>query len=96
MRNYEGIFIITPELTSEASKSVVAQIQEMVSKNGGRVEGLQEWGKRRLAYKINKKQEGNYIILNFQLDSTQTKKLEQSLRLNDQIMRYLLVNKDAL
>ena len=45
---------------------------------------------------IGKKQEGTYVILNFQLDSKQTKKLEQALRLNDQIMRYLLVNKDDL
>jgi small subunit ribosomal protein S6 len=57
---------------------------------------MQEWGKRRLAYKIHKKQEGNYLVLNFQMDSKQTKKLEQSLRLNDQLLRFLLVNKDAL
>ena len=94
MRNYEGVFILSPELNSEASKGFIAQIQEMVSKNGGRVDGLQEWGKRRLAYKIKKKHEGNYVILNFQLDSKQTKKLEQALRMNDQLLRFLLVNKD--
>ncbi len=94
MRNYEGVFIINPDLSTDASKGVVSQLQELVSKNGGRVDGMQEWGKRRLAYKIGKKQEGNYVILNFQLDSKQTKKLEQSLRLNDNLLRYLLVNKD--
>ncbi len=94
MRNYEGVFIISPDLSSEASKGVVTQVQELVSKNGGRVDGLQEWGKRRLAYKIHKKHEGNYVIMNFQLDSNQAKKLEQGLRLNDHILRYLLVNKD--
>ncbi len=96
MRNYEGVFIITPEVTSEVSKSVVAQLQELVSKNGGRVDGMQEWGRKRLAYQIKKKNEGSYVILNFQMDSKQTKKLEQSLRLNDNLLRYLLVNKDAL
>lgn len=94
MRNYEGVFIINPDLPNDASKGVVMQLQELVTKNGGRVDGLQEWGKKRLAYKINKKQDGNYVILNFQLDSKHTKKLEQSLRLNDQLLRYLLVNKD--
>ncbi len=94
MRNYEGVFIINPDLSNEASKGVVAQLQELVTKNGGRVEGLQEWGKKRLAYKINKKREGGYVILNFQLESKHAKKLEQSLRLNDQLLRYLLVNKD--
>jgi len=96
MRNYEGIFILNPDLAGEAAKSAYAQVQELVSKNGGRVDGLQEWGKRRLAYKIGKRQEGNYLVLNFQMDTQQTKKLEQALRLNDQILRYLLVNKDAL
>ena len=96
MRNYEGVFILNPDLSGDAAKGVVAQVQELVSKNGGRVDGLQEWGKRRLAYKIGKRQEGNYLVLNFQMDSQQTKKLEQALRLNDQVMRFLLVNKDAI
>lgn len=96
MRNYEGVFILNPELSGDAQKNAVAQMQEIVTKNGGRVDGLQEWGKRRLAYKIGKRQEGNYLVVNFQMDTQQTKKLEQALRLNDSVMRYLLVNKDAL
>ncbi len=94
MRNYEGVFILTPDLSADASKGAVAQLQELVTKNGGRIDGLQEWGRKRLAYKIKKKHEGHFVILNFQLDSQQTKKMEQSLRLNDQVLRYLLVNKD--
>ncbi len=96
MRNYEAVIIMNPDLPAESAKGLVTQVQELVTKNGGRVDGLQEWGKRRLAYKINKKQEGNYLVLNFQMDSKQTKKLEQSFRLNDQLMRVMLVNKDAL
>ena len=96
MRNYEGVFIASPDLSTEAVKGVVTQVQELVTKNGGHVDGLQEWGKKRLAYKIKKKQEGHYFVLNFQLDSNQTKKVEQLLRLNDQLLRFLLVNKDAL
>ena len=96
MRNYEGVFIVSPDISPEATKGVVAQVQELVSKNGGRVDGLQEWGKKRLAYKINKKQDGHYFILNFQIDSKHTKKLEQLFRLNDQLLRFMLVNKDAL
>ena len=96
MRNYEGVIILNAELNTDAAKGVVTQVQEMVTKNGGRMDGLQEWGKRRLAYKIGKRQEGIYLVMNFQLDSKQTKKLEQALRLNDQVLRFLLVNKDAL
>ncbi len=94
MRNYEGVFIISPDLSQEASKGVVTQIQELVSKNGGRVDGIQEWGRKRLAYKINRKHEGQYVLFNFQLDSSQTKKLEQALKLNDNLLRFLIVNKE--
>ena len=96
MRNYEGIFIINPDLAGDAAKSMTAQVQELVTKSGGRVDGVQEWGKRRLAYKIHKKHEGNYLVMNFQMDSQHAKKFEQSLRLNDHVIRFLLVNKDAL
>ena len=96
MRNYEGVFIISPDLSTENAKGVVTQIQELVSKSGGRVDGIQEWGRKRLAYKIKKKQEGNYVIMNFQMDSLQSKKLDQALRQNDHLLRFLLVNKDAL
>lgn len=96
MVNYEGVFIVDPDLQTESTKNVVAQLQELVAKNGGRVDGLQEWGRRKLAYKINKKQDGHYVVLNFQLDPKSTRKFEQTLRLNDNLLRYLLVNKDAL
>jgi len=68
MVNYEGVFIIDPDITADASKATVTQIQDLVTKNGGRIDGIQEWGKKRLAYKIKKKQDGSYVILNFQLD----------------------------
>ena len=96
MVNYEGIFILDPDLSTDASKAAVTQVQDLVTKNGGRIDGLQEWGRKRLAYKINKKQDGTYVVLNFQMDSQHTKKLDQTLRLNDGILRFLLVNKDNL
>jgi small subunit ribosomal protein S6 len=94
MRNYEGVFILDPDLPTDTAKGTVAQIQELISKNGGRVDGMQEWGKKRMAYKIKKKQDGNYLLVNFQLDSQATRKIEQTLKLNDHLLRFLLINKD--
>ena len=94
MGNYEGIFIVDPDIQAEASKGVVTQLQELVSKNGGRVDGVQDWGKKRLAYPIKKKQEGQYVLLNFQMDSKLAKKIEQNLKLNDNLLRYMIINKD--
>ena len=94
MKNYEGVFIINPDLAPDASKGVVTQVQELISKVGGRVDGLQDWGRKRLAYKIGKKQEGSYVLLNFQMDPKETRRFEQTLRLNDQVLRFLLIRKD--
>lgn len=94
MGNYEGIFILDPDIATEASKNTVTLIQELITKNGGRVEGLQEWGKKRMTYKIKKRQDGNYILMTFQIDPKVVKKVDQNLRLNDQILRHMLVNKD--
>lgn len=94
MSNYEGIFIIDPDVQADVSKGIVAQLQELVTKNGGRVEGIQDWGKKRLAYQIRKKSEGQYVLLNFQMDSKLAKKIEQNLKLNDNLMRYMIINKD--
>ena len=95
MTNYEGVFIINPDLPSDVTKGVVTQIQEFISKNGGRIDGMQEWGKRRLTYKIKKKQEGYYVILNYHLGPDQAKKFDQSIRLNDHVIRYMVINKNA-
>ncbi len=96
MVNYEGVFILDPDLSADVAKTTVTQIQDLVTKNGGRIDGIQEWGKKRLAYEIKKKKDGSYVVLNFQLDSLSTKKVDQTLRLNDNILRFLLVNKDNL
>ncbi len=96
MKSYEGVFILDPDMSSESSKGTVNTIQELILKNGGRVDGLQEWGKKRMAYKIRKKSEGYYVIFNFQMDPKESAKFDQSLRLNDNIIRFLIIKKDEL
>jgi len=96
MANYEGVFIVNPDLSADQSKTAIGQIQDLITKNGGQVDGLQDWGKKRMAYKIKKKTDGTYFIVNFQLPSSATKKIEQTLRLNDDLLRFMIVNKDLL
>ncbi len=96
MNNYEGVFIIDPDLSPDATKGAVGQIDGLIQKHGGRIDGVQEWGKKRLAYKIKKKQDGHYVFFNFQLSPSETKKLESAFRLNDHLIRFLLVNKENI
>lgn len=96
MVNYEGVFILDPDISAETTKTVMTQVQDMVTKLNGRIDGVQDWGKKRLAYRIRKKQDGYYFLLNFQLDSQAASKLDSLLRVNDNVMRFLIVNKDNL
>ena len=94
MNNYEGVFILDPDLATDLSKGLVTQIEELVGKGGGRIDGIQDWGKKRLAYRIRKKNEGHYVVMNFQIDPKQVKRIDQTLRLNDSVMRYLIIHKE--
>ena len=95
MVHYEGVFILNSGLSPDTNKGMVTQIQDLITKNGGRIDGLQEWGRKKLAYRVKKKQDGNYVLINLQIDPKMTKKLAEILRLNDDILRFLFIKKEA-
>jgi small subunit ribosomal protein S6 len=64
MNNYEVLYVIDGTLSDEAIKEQVAKFSELVTANGGEVVQVDEWGKRRLAYQINYKSEGYYVLMN--------------------------------
>ena len=95
MHTYEGVFIVEPTLDKNAQEKLIEDIKGLIEKNKGKVENVQAWGKRKLAYLINKKSEGIYYIFDFVLPPAFTKKVEGLLKLNDAIMRFLFVRKQA-
>ena len=95
-RPYEVMIIVDADLDEETIRATVERWLQLIESHGAVRGHVDFWGKRRLAYRIKKKQEGSYFVVNFQLDSKQTKKLEQTLRLNDHILRFLIVDKAAL
>ena len=95
MNKYESLYIITPELDEEATKAVVEKFADIVKKNGGEVEKVDEWGKRRLADPIEYKTEGYYVLMLFAGESALPSELERNFKNDESIMRYVVIRKDA-
>ena len=66
MNKYEVVYIIDPAVEDEARKALIAKFNDLITGNGGSVDKVEEWGKRRLAYAIDYKTEGYYVLVNFQ------------------------------
>lgn len=95
MRNYELVFIVRPDLDETAFSEVVDRVRGWISESGGEVTKTDIWGKRRLAYPIRKLNEGQYVLLETQMDPAFGRTLERNMRLLEPVMRYLLIQQDS-
>ena len=93
---YELMYIINPVLSEEQTKDIVQRVTAYLSDNGADVVQVNETGSQRLAYPIEKKRNGYYVIVNFRLSNpVALPKLERALRINDDVMRHLVLRYDA-
>ena len=90
-RQYETTFVIDAHLPSEQVDTTITKYTQFIEKNKGKVELIDRWGKRRLAYEIAKKQYGYYVYVRFEADGSFVREFERELRLDDSILRYLTV-----
>lgn len=91
MRQYETMYILKPDLEAEQTAELVSKYQSLVTEHGGQIDQLQEMGKRRLAYEIEKIREGYYVLMQFSTDTDITHELERVMRIDDKVIRYLTV-----
>lgn len=91
--SYETIFIIDATLAEDAVAAVKEKFTSLIAANGT-VENVDEWGKRRLAYEINDKTEGYYVLVDFTADGEFPKELDRQYRINDSILRTIIIRKD--
>lgn len=90
MRNYELVCIIHPDLDETAFNEVVEKVKDWVTEPGGKIENVDVWGKRKLAYPIQKQREGQYVLLNIAMPPDATKELERNIRFLEPVMRHML------
>jgi small subunit ribosomal protein S6 len=91
MRDYELVTIISPEEGDERVSDILDRIGKFISDQGGTVDEVNQWGKRKLAYPIKKFLEGNYILTRFKLEPKLIKELEAEIRASEEILRHLVV-----
>ncbi|MBQ9014855.1 MAG: 30S ribosomal protein S6 [Firmicutes bacterium] len=94
MTNYELMFIIDPALEEEAKAATVEAVKGIIETEGEVIGEADVWGMRKLAYPIRKKSEGYYVVIEFQAPPTLPKELDRRLKISDNIMRHMIVNKD--
>ncbi len=95
MRTYESMFIVQPNATDDEVQSVVQAVEAIITGDGGAITTREIMGKRRLAYVVKKFAEGVFVLLRYQCPPSLIKKLESHFKLNDNIIRYLIVYFDA-
>ena len=92
MNRYEMIYIIDTGLEDSARKELVEKVSALIANNGGEIEKVDEtWGKRRLAYAIDYKTEGWYVLVTFKAPAELPRELERNLQINESVLRYLVV-----
>lgn len=93
MRDYELIIIIHPDLDDEAINQANDRIRGWIEESGGKIDSVDNWGKRRLAYEIQKQNEGIYFLLNINMNTESIAELERNLTILEPVMRHIIVAK---
>jgi len=93
MNSYELMYIIPSQSTDEEKEALIAQVNGMIEKDNGKIESVERIGNKKLAYEINKKREGFYVLVNFTADASVPNKVSALLRITNNIMRHIIVAK---
>jgi len=88
------MFILAPDLEDEAVSATTDRVRSYVTSRGGEVQTLEPWGRRRLAYPIQRYHEGSYHIAHLSLGPEQALELDRNLKLNEQVIRYMITRLD--
>jgi small subunit ribosomal protein S6 len=91
LRDYELIYIIRPTVETEALGGLNERIQGWIGTNGGEIQKVNPWGRRRLAYPIDNFRDGTYVQVNFRANPQSLRELERSIKLTEDVLRYMLV-----
>jgi len=93
MRHYEIVFLVHPD-QSEQVPAMIERYQSIVTSNNGTIHRLEDWGRRLLAYPINKIHKAHYVLMNIECDAESLNQLTDGFRFNDAVIRNLVIKKD--
>ena len=95
MNKYELAVVVNAKIEDDARTDVIERVKALITRFGGNVTDVDEWGKRRLAYEIQKMREGYYYFIQFDASSDCPAQLEQRVRIMEPVIRYLCVKQEA-
>ncbi len=93
MNKYESIIIISPVVEEEGIKSLITKFSDLINSEG-KVESVEEMGKRKLAYEVKKNKEGYYVLFNFEAKPELIVELERNYRITDEVIKFIVVRKE--
>jgi small subunit ribosomal protein S6 len=94
LNDYEVALIIRPEVEEEAQEALIERLSEILTSEGGQVANVEKWGQRRLAYPINKVNEGHYYFIQGKFAPSVLPELERNIRLSESILRHMVLRMD--
>ena len=94
MKKYELMFIINPTILEEGREAVIAKVNNILTVAGATVLKSEKWGERKLAYPIDKKKTGFYVLTTLEMDGTKLTEVESKLNITEEVMRYIIVKND--
>ena len=95
MNKYELTVVVHAKIEDDVRVATVEKVKEYVARYGGTVTNVDEWGKKRLAYEIQKMKEGFYYFIQFEADATAPAEIERHVRIMENVIRYLCVRQEA-
>lgn len=95
MNKYELALVVNAKIEDEARVATVESVKELISRFGGTVTNVDEWGKKRLAYEVQKMKEGFYYFIQFDADSSCPNEVESRIRIMENVIRFLCIRQDA-
>ena len=95
MNKYETLFIVNPSVEEAGIKELIQKFSDLINSDG-KVESVEEMGKRKLAYEIKKNSEGIYVLINFEANPALIKELERVYRITDEVIKFIVVRKDEV
>jgi small subunit ribosomal protein S6 len=94
MRIYEELFIVQPEVGEPEQDALIEQITQVISSAGGTIDKTEKWGRRKLAYRVQKRNEGIYVLIQFRSGPDTVHEIERRLRVSDLVMKFITVRID--
>lgn len=96
MANYENVYLARPDVSAQQVEALNERFGQIVAEHGGKVAKVEYWGLRSLSYRIRKNRKAHYTLLNIEAPPAAVKELERNMRINEDVIRYLTVQVDAL